>query len=164
MLYHLQQIKDVLMASWRDGTPKQYHTYLNKWNQYCRDKSIDVFQPGVINGIEFLVSLYKSGLGYSPINPARSALSSTLILEDGVKFGEYSLVARCMKGIFELKPPLPKYTEIRDVNIVLGYLRAAAPLRSLSLKQLTLNLTMLLCPTTTGRKIGFAAHLIFGKA
>ena len=56
-----------------------------------------------------------------------------------------------MKGIFELKPALPKYSEIWDVNIVLGYLRAAAPLRSLSLKQLTLNLTMLLCLTTGQR-------------
>ena len=53
--------KDVLMASWREGTSKQYHTYLSKWNQYCRDKNIDVFQPGVTNAIEFLVSLYKSG-------------------------------------------------------------------------------------------------------
>ena len=139
------------MASWREGTSKQYHTYLGKWNQYCRDKNIDVFQPGVTNGIEFLVSLYKSGLGYSAINTARSALSSILVLEDGVKFGEHPLVARCMKGIFELKPALPKYTEIWDVNIVLGYLRAAAPLRSLSLKQLTLNLTMLLCLTTGQR-------------
>ena len=131
--------KDVLMASWREGTSTQYHTYLGKWNQYCRDKNIDVFQPGVTNGIEFLVSLCKSGLGYSAINTARSALSSILVLEDGVKFGEHPLVPRCMKGIFELKPALPKYTEIWDVNIVLGYLRAAAPLRSLSLKQLTLR-------------------------
>jgi len=143
--------KDVLMASWREGTSKQYHTYLSKWNQYCQDNSINVFQPGVTNGIEFLVFLYKSGLGYSAVNTARSALSSILVLEDGVKFGEHPLVARCMKGIFELKPALPKYTEIWDVNIVLDYLRAAAPLRSLSLKQLTLNLTMLLCLTTGQR-------------
>ena len=34
---------------------------------------------------------------------------------------------------------------------MLGYLRAAAPLRSISLKQLTLNLTMLLCLTTGQR-------------
>ena len=135
--------KEVLMASWRDGTSKQYHTYLNKWNQYCRDKNIDVFEPGVTNGIEFLVSLYKSGLGYSAINTARSALS--------LELGEHPLVVRCMRGIFELKPALPKYTEIGDVNIVLGYLRAAAPLRSLSLEQLTLNLTMLLCLTTGQR-------------
>ena len=39
---------------------------------------------------------------------------------------------------------------------MLGYLRAAAPLRSLSLKQLTLNLTMLLCLTT--RQRGHTIH------
>lgn len=43
-------------------------------------KNIDFFQPGVTNGIEFLVSLDKSGLGYSAINTAHSALSSILVL------------------------------------------------------------------------------------
>ena len=41
------------------------------------------------------------------INTARSALSSILVLEDGVKFGELPLVARCLNGIFELKPAYP---------------------------------------------------------
>jgi len=77
--------KDVLMPSWREDNPKQYHIYLGKWNQYCQDKNIDVFQSGVKNGIEFLVSLYKSGLGYNAINTAHSTLPSVLVLEDGVK-------------------------------------------------------------------------------
>ena len=141
----------MLMASWREGTSKQYQTYLGRWQQYCRDKNIDVFQPGITNGIEFLVSLYKSGLGYSAVNTARSVLSSILVLTDGVKFGEHPLVVRCMKGIFELKPALPKYTEIWDVNVVLGYLKTVDTLSSLSLKDLTLNLTMLLCLTTGQR-------------
>ena len=51
------------MASWREGTSKQYHTYLKRWRQYCDDKDTDLFQPGVHNGVEFLVSLYKAGLG-----------------------------------------------------------------------------------------------------
>ena len=71
--------KDVLMASWREGTSKQYQTYLKRWRQYCDDKDIDLFQPEVNNGIEFLVSLYKAGLGYSAVNTARSALSSLLV-------------------------------------------------------------------------------------
>ena len=94
--------------------------YLTKWQQYCRERNIDIFEPGITNGIEFIVSLYKTGLGCSAINTVRSALSSVLSLKDGVKFGEQPLVVRCMKGIFELKPALPKYTEIWDVNIVLG--------------------------------------------
>lgn len=140
--------KDVLMASWREGTSKQYHTYLKRWRQYCDDKDIDLFQPGVHNGVEFLVSLYKAGLGYSAVNTARSALSSLLILENNEKFGEHPLVIRCMKGIFELKPSLPKYNEIWDVRVVLDYLKTFDASSALSLKELTLKLTVLLCLTT----------------
>ena len=139
------------MASWRAGTSKQYQTYLKRWQQYCIEKNIDVFQAGVNNGVEFLVSLYKSGLGYSAINTARSALSSILVLQNGEKFGEHPLVVRCMKGIFELKPSLPKYCEIWDVKVVLDYLKTFDALSLLPLKDLTLNLTMLLCLTTGQR-------------
>ena len=114
------------MASWRGGTSKQYQTYLGRWQQYCTERNINVFQPGV-------------------------TLSSFLVLEDGVEFGEHPLVVRCMKGMFELKPSQPKYSEIWDVNILLGYLKIVDTLSSLTLKELTLNLTMLLCLTTGQR-------------
>ena len=143
--------KAVLMASWREGTSKQYHTYLKRWRQYCDDKDIDLFQPGVHDGVEFLVSLYKAGLGYSAVNTARSALSSLLILENNEKFGDHPFVVRCMKGIFELKPSLPKYNEIWDVRVVLDYLKTFGASSALSLKDLTLKLTMLLCLTTGQR-------------
>ena len=141
-------VKDVLMASWREGTSKQYHTYLKRWRQYCDDKDIDLFLPGVHNGVEFLVSLYKAGLGYSAVNTARSALSSLLILENNKKFGDHPLIVRCMKAIFELKPSLPKYNEIWDVRVVLDYLKTFGASTALPLKELTLKLTMLLCLTT----------------
>ena len=143
--------KDVLMASWREGTSKQYYTYLKRWRQYCDDKDIDLFQPGVHNGVEFLVSLYKAGLGYSAVNTARSALSSPLILENNEEFGDHPLVVRGMKGIFELKPSLPKYNEIWDVRVVLDYLKTFGASIALLLKELTLKLTMLLCLTTGQR-------------
>ena len=127
----------MLVALWGGGTSKQYQTYLGRWQQYCTGRNINVFQPGVTSGIEFLVSLYKSGLGHSAINTACSALSSFLVLEDGVKFGEHPVVVCCMKGIFELKPSLQKYSEIWDVNIVLGYLKTVDTLSSLTLKELT---------------------------
>ena len=53
-----------------------------------------------------------------------------------------------MKGIFELKPSLSKYNEIWDVRVVLDYLKTFGVLSALSLKDLTLKLTMLLCLTT----------------
>ena len=72
--YELSQFaKDVLMASWREGTSKHYQTHLIKWQQYCREKKIDIFEPGITDGIEFIFSLYKAGLGYGAINTAHSA-------------------------------------------------------------------------------------------
>ena len=145
--------KDVLVASWREGTSKQYHTYLKRWRQYCDDNDIDlhVFQSGAHNGVEFLVSLYKAGLGYSAVNTVQSALSSLLILENNEKFGDHPLVIPCMKGIFESKPSLPKYNKIWDVHVVLDYLKTFDASSALSLKELERKLTILLCLTTGQR-------------
>ncbi|CAB4032873.1 Transposon Ty3-G Gag-Pol poly, partial [Paramuricea clavata] len=143
--------KEIIMASWRPGTSKQYKTYLDKWQVYCKERQIDVIKPGLENGIEFLVSLYHLGIGYSAINTARSALSNLLILDEGVKFGEHPLVIRYMKGIFEIRPALPKYSEIWDVIVVLNYLKTLEQVASLPLKELTLKLTTLLCLTTGQR-------------
>ena len=141
----------ILMASWRAGTTKQYQTYLDRWKIYCKEHNVDLFDPDLKHPIEFLVSLYKAGLGYSAINTARSALSNVLMSKDGFKFGEHPLVCRYMKGVFELKPALPRYKEIWDVKVVLDYLKTFEDLRSISLRDLTLKLTMLLCLTTGQR-------------
>ena len=41
------EAKEIIMASWRPGTAKQYKTYLDKWQTYCREKKINVFKPGL---------------------------------------------------------------------------------------------------------------------
>ena len=143
--------KDILMASWRSGTTKQYQTYLGKWQDFCNKHELDTIEPGIENAIEFLVSLYNSGLGYSAMNTARSALSTVLVLQSGIKFGEHPLVCRYMKGIFQLRPALPKYSNIWDVNVVLTYLKTFAEAASLSIKDLTMKLNMLLFLTTGQR-------------
>lgn len=142
---------DIVLASWRLGTAKQYSVYLKKWKVYCDKKNLDSFNPGIIPAIEFLGSLHKQGLGYSAINTARSALSSILPYENGITFGDHPLVCRTLKGIFELKPALPKYSQIWDVNTVLEYFRKLGCPGEVNLKQLTLKLTMLLCLMTGQR-------------
>ena len=94
------------MASWRSGTTKQYRTYLNKWENYCLERKVDLLNLDLKQPIKFLASLYKTGLGHSAINAARSALSTILLCKDGFKFGQHLLVCRYMKGVFELKPAL----------------------------------------------------------
>ena len=49
-----------------------------------------------------------------------------------------------MKGIFQEKPPRPKYTEIWDVSSVLSYLQSLSAVDRLSLRELTLKLLVLI--------------------
>ncbi len=68
-----------------------------------------------------------------------------------VKFGEHPLVCRYLKGVFELRPTLPRYTEIWNVDTVLRYLTTLKPALEMTMKELSLRLTMLLCLLTAQR-------------
>ena len=55
-----------------------------------------------------------------------------------------------MKGNFNLRPPCPCYTSLWDVA-VLDFISAQGENESLSLKQVTLKLTILMALTSAGR-------------
>lgn len=143
--------KDVIMASWREGTKKQYCTYLDKWKRFCAERNINWLNATVEQGIDFLAQLFEQKLSYSAINTARSALSVILTSAGGPSFGENRLVSRFLKGVFETKPALPKYKRIWDAGKVLIYLRSLTLNAELSLKQLTRKLVMLLALLTGQR-------------
>ena len=104
------------------------------------------------------MSLFDSGLDYSVINTARSALSSILGQFDGQVFGKHGLVIRFMKGVFNARPTRARYLATWDVQTVLSYLKQLAPVRLISLKDLTIKLVMLLALTTGQR--GQTFHLL----
>ena len=139
------------MASWRESTKKQYRTYLTRWKQFCAERNINWSNATVEQGIDFLANLFEQELSYSAINTARSALSVILTPKDGTSFGENRLVCRFLKGVFEIKPALPKYKKIWDVGQVLTYVRSLTLNSELSLKQLSHKLVMLLALLTGQR-------------
>ena len=143
--------KDIIMASWRASTAKQYQIHLSRWEMFCKSRNINTSDASNENGIDFLASLYEKGLGHNAINTVRSALSSVLDLPGGNTFGTYPRVTRFLKGVFELKPSLPRYATIWDVGTVLRYLQTLPPIPELNLKTLTKKLTMLLCLLTGQR-------------
>ena len=108
--------------------------------------------------MDFLSELFDKGLTYSAINCARSALSSYVSLDDGSVVGQNPLVCRLLKGVFKSRPPKPKYTDVWDVQVVLTYLATLHPVESLTLKQLTLKLVMLLLLVSGQR--GQTIHLL----
>ena len=112
----------LLMAYRRGGTTKHYSVYTKNWTAFCLQKKVDNLQPPIREVLDFLSELYNQGLSYSAINSARGALSSYVSLDDGYMVEHDPLVCRLVKGVFQLRPPKPKYTEVGDVQVVWTYL------------------------------------------
>ena len=112
---------------------------MKRWEHYCQTNGLSKLHATVENGIDFLATLFDSGLGYSAINTARSALSSVLLLPNNTTFGSHPLLTGFLKGVFKLKPSLPRYTMIWDVGAVLRYLSTLGPANELDLRADTEN-------------------------
>ena len=138
-------------TSWRRSTQKQYATYISKWILFCDKGKINSVYPTLNQVLEFLNSLFESGLSYSAINSARSALSAYGINFNHVPVESNAIIIRFMKGVYNLRPSEPKYCKTWDVSNVLGYLRKLSPIKFISLKDLTLKLVMLKAIITASR-------------
>ena len=134
-----QQSIDMVLASWRDSTKKQYLSYVHRWLRFCNDFEKDIFTTEVAFILNFLTCLFNEGLAYSAINTARSALSSFLGVNHAEPIGSHVLVIRFMKGVARSRPALPRYRSIWDVNAVLNIFRMQPLANFLSLYDLTLK-------------------------
>ena len=142
---------NIILSGWREGTSKQYTSYFIKWNKYCEQKGRGSTVPDLHSVLDFLAELFEQGIGYSAINTARSALSSMMSTMGQPAIGNHPLVCRFMRGVFNRKPSLPRYTSTWDASIVLKYLSDAS---KESLKDMTLQLATLLA-LLSGRRVHF---------
>lgn len=109
----------IILKSWREGTQKQYNSYLKKWVQFCCEKQISRTEVTVDNTLMFLTILYNSGLKYSAVNTARCALSC-LNFDSRDTIGTHPLITRFMKGVYEARPVQSKYSLVWDVKHILN--------------------------------------------
>ena len=113
---------NILCASWRNTTKFQYSGYIKKCLCFCDQREANPFQYDEINCLSLLTELFHMGRGYSSLNIARSALSTFLFSPSGITIDNAPPIKRFMKGVFELRPSLPRYTYIWDISIVLEFL------------------------------------------
>lgn len=81
------------MKYWRNNTSKQFETYVQKWISYSESNHCDTWNPDISFVLDFLASLFDSGLGYSAINTTRLVLSTFLTI-DNLPVGKHGLVKR----------------------------------------------------------------------
>ena len=148
-VYPLYCVTNVLLDSWRPATQQQYAVYLKKWDLFCRARKIPSHSPTFNHVWEFLYT--QLHLSHSSINTARSTLSCFLTINNH-PVGKHPLVCRFLKGAFDRKPPPNRHNAIWDIKTVLAYLKTLSPNSSLSLKEISHKLVMLLALVSIQQK------------
>ncbi|XP_072015819.1 uncharacterized protein [Amphiura filiformis] len=142
----------IMLSSWKPNTHKQYSVYIRQLHSFCSQRQVNCVKPPIDAVVDFLAMLYyDKGLSYSAINTARSALSQFIIYKGHCTIGSHPYVIRFLKGVFNLRPPTPRYQDTWDVSVVLKLLNTLSPVRKLSLKMLTLKVVTLIGILTAAR-------------
>ena len=126
----------IIENSTRQSTRSLYKTYIRLWNEFCMSKHKDPVYSTAIDVVNFLLTLMDNNRGSSAIGTARSALASIVTLKCGTPVGSHPLVKNFTQGVFNLKPPTPRYVDIWDPETVLKFLKSWSPAKSLSLTKL----------------------------
>lgn len=138
-------------ASWRKSTAKSYDSAWNLWAGWCEQRSVNPISAPLKDIIQFLTDQFHVGKQYSTLNTYRSTISSAHPPIDGVLVGKHPIVSRFMQGVFNSRPPCPKYSTTWNVDVVINYLHSLGPSDHLSLKNLSLKLAVLMALTSANR-------------
>lgn len=138
---------DIMVKAWEDSTIKQYNSALRLWWNFNNKKNTDPFDVSIPKVLTFLTIRYKDGANYGTLNSTRSALA-VISTED---IGTNDLVKKFIKGSSKARPNKPRYDSTWDVDPVLRKLQNWFPLESLTLKQLSQKLSLLLALGTAHR-------------
>ena len=136
---------DILSKGWRPKTIKRYERYIKQWVEFCSKWKISPIQTSATIAVEFLTEVFHTGVGYSSLGTARSALSSFVRPINGIPLGQQPFVKRFMKGVFNIRPSFPNYTTTWNPDIILSHITNLTDNCELSLKQLSQKLAILLC-------------------
>ena len=142
-------VTEILLSASRQSTRKTYQSAWRRWSGWCVKRKIDPLSAPLTDILLYLTEYFNSGAAYRSVNVARSAISTSHAKLNGLPVGQNPLVIQLLKGMFNNRPPKPRYSHTWEVSSVTKYLASLGSNRSLSLKQLSWKLAMLLsltCP------------------
>ena len=116
---------NLISSSWRSSTEASYSSAWRTWDSWCIRRGVNPLSAPLSDILEFLLVQFQAGKQYRTINTFRSAISMTHNEIDSKKVGQHPLVTRFLRGVFNSRPPAPRYTCTWNVDIVLSFLENA---------------------------------------
>ncbi|KAM8962405.1 uncharacterized protein RCH25_037941 [Pelodytes ibericus] len=135
----------LLEGAWAPGTRQSYRRAWDMWASWCMEHHSDPVSAPVSHILRFLTLLYENGRAYRTINVYRSAISAGHSGFGGFSAGKQLLVCRLLKGIRLARPPVPRYSSLWDVNVILLLFEHWPDNSDLTFQQLSSKLVMLFC-------------------
>ena len=142
-------VTEILLSASRSSTRKTYQSAWRRWSGWCIKRKISPLSAPLTDILLYLTEYFNSGAAYRSVNVARSAISTSHPKLNGVPVGQNPLVVQLLKGMFNNRPPKPRYSHTWEVSSVTTYLVSLGSNKSLSLKHLSWKLAMLFsltCP------------------
>ena len=152
-----EEASRLLLASWRTKANQSYDSHFRKWLSWSLERSFNPVSGPVAEVANFLAHLFEQGYQSCSLNAYRSAISSVHDRVDGTEVGKHPIFTRLLKCAFYARPPLPCYTATWNVQALLEYIEGMGTTSSLSLKQLSNKLCMLLALTRPSRSADLAS-------
>ena len=146
-----EQATKIMEEARRQGTRKAYRHPWEEWVGWCEFRQEDPVQAPVELVANFLTQKFHTGLAYRTMNVYRSAISAKHSLVQGLLVGQNMLIVKLLKGMFNEKPPQPKYMETWDAATVLERMKTQPEDEFLSLRDLSLKVCMLMALTSASR-------------
>lgn len=146
---HLSQsATDLVLSSWRE---KSFNSSFGRWARWFGERNRNPFSDPISDVANFLAELFEQGYQYCSLNAYCSSISSAHEKVDGQPVGQHPTIVRALKGAYNKRPSLPRYSTTWEVSKVTSYIVALGDNDSLSLKILSLKLVMLLALTRPSR-------------
>ncbi|XP_071133050.1 uncharacterized protein [Mytilus edulis] len=148
-----QEARNLLSASWRKGTQKDYSAKFKKYCSWCGTREINPLNATLNQVADFLAYLFENGLQYRTIAGYRSMLSNVLPQVDNTAVGQHPYITRLIKGVFNSRPPTIKLLPEWDLQLVLNLLQKEPfePIENIDLKHLSFKTVFLISITTFRR-------------
>ena len=142
---------ELLCNNTKSSTSKTYNVPWAQWSRWCSERKSDPVSCPVSDILTFLAEQFSQGKEYRSINVLRSAISSAHCHIDDKPVGQHPLIVRLMKGVSISRPPQPRYQKTWNVSVVTAHLASLGCNKTMSIKQLSQKLCMLMALTCPER-------------